>query len=292
MKPAPFEYVAPESLQAALEALGRHGSDAKILAGGQSLMPLLNLRLLKPSVIIDLNQIDELSYIVELPAGLSIGAMTRQSKIEDSELIRRRCPLISEATKHIGHVAIRHRGTVGGSLVHADPSAELPAVALALDANFQVVGSRGIRTIPAQQFFLDYLTTAIGPDEILKEITFPAMQPNTGYAVLEVARRHGDFALAGVVTVLNLDAGGKIADVRIALFGVALTAVRALKMEAALKDHRPDLNIIREASALLDEVTDPPSDIHASAEYRKKVTAILTVRALERALSRCGKGEI
>ena len=290
MKPAPFEYVAPESLPVALEALKHHGSDAKILAGGQSLMPLLNLRLLKPSVIIDLNQIDELSYIVELPAGLSIGAMTRQSKIEDSELIRRRCPLISEATKHIGHVAIRHRGTVGGSLVHADPSAELPAVALALDANFQVVGTRGIRTIPAQQFFLDYLTTAIGPDEILKEITFPAMQPNAGYAVLEVARRHGDFALAGVVTVLNLDAGGKIADVRIALFGVALTAVRALKTEEALKDHKPDLNIFREAVALLDEAMEPLSDIHASAEYRRQVAASLTVRALEKALSRSGRG--
>ncbi|MGH7771173.1 MAG: FAD binding domain-containing protein [Candidatus Binatia bacterium] len=287
MKPAPFEYLAPESFSEALVALAKHAPEAKILAGGQSLMPLLNFRLLKPSILIDLNRIRELGYIKEVPEGLLIGTMTRQSSVERSQLVKERCPLLTEAMKHIGHVAIRHRGTIGGSLVHGDPAAELPSVALALEAKFTVVGRSGDRTIPADEFFIDYLTTAVGPEEILKETIFPSPPPSTGYAVEEFVRRHGDFALAGVTAVVELDQEGKIADSRLALFGVAPTAVRARKTEAALRGERPSLDLFRAAASLLDDVIDPPSDIHASSEYRRKVAAVLTVRALERAVSRC-----
>lgn len=289
MKPAPFEYIAPESLEEALKALKRSGPEAKILAGGQSLMPLCNLRLIKPRVVIDLNRVSKLNVINEVSGGLSIGAMTRQSSVERSLLVRERCPVLSEAIKYIGHVAIRHRGTMGGSLAHADPAAELPAVALALDAKFEVIRNGASRTIPAEDFFIDYLTTALGPDEILKEIIFPALRPSSGYAVEEIARRHGDFAIAGVAAVVDLDSDNKITGARIALFGVAPTAVRARRAEAALKGQRPDPNVIRDATALIEDALDPPSDIHASSAYRKHVAAVLTVRALERAVRLCQK---
>jgi CO/xanthine dehydrogenase FAD-binding subunit len=289
LKPAPFEYVAPESLEEALEALQQNIPDAKILAGGQSLMPLLNLRLIKPKIIIDLHRISGLNSIQEVSGRLSIGATTRQSTLERSQLVRERCPILAEATKHIGHAAVRHRGTIGGSLVHADPAAELPAVALALDATLEVIRNGLSRTIPAEEFFIDYLTTALGPDEILKEIIFPFLQPSTGYAVEELTRRHGDFAIAGVATAVDLDGDAKIADARIALFGVAPTAVRARRAEAALKGQKPDPNVIRDAATLLDDALDPPSDIHASSAYRKHVATVLTVRALERAVQVCQK---
>lgn len=289
MKPAPFEYVAPESLEEALKALKRSGPEAKILAGGQSLMPLCNLRLIKPRVVIDLNCVSKLNVINEVSGGLSIGAMTRQSSVERSQVVKERCPVLSEAIKYIGHVAIRHRGTMGGSLAHADPAAELPAVALALDAKFEVIRNGASRIIPAEDFFIDYLTTALGPDEILKEIIFPALRPSSGYAVEEIARRHGDFAIAGVAAIVDLDGDNKITDARIALFGVAPTAVRARRAEAALKGQRPDPNVIRDATALIEDALDPPSDIHASSAYRKHVAAVLTVRALERAVRLCQK---
>lgn len=292
MKPAPFEYVAPKSLEEALQALKRSGPEAKILAGGQSLMPLCNLRLIKPRVVIDLNRVPKLNVIKEVSGTLSIGAMTRQSSVERSQVARERCPILAEAIKFIGHTAIRHRGTIGGSMVHADPAAELPAVALALDATFKVVRDGKSRTIPAAKFFLDYLTTALGPEEILKEITFPPLRPSSGYAVEEIARRHGDFAIAGVAAVVDLDDDNKIAVARIALFGVASTAVRARRAEAALKGQRPDLHLFRDAAALLDDAMDPLSDIHASSAYRRRAAAVLMVRALEKAVHLCQEREM
>lgn len=287
MKPAPFEYLAPESLEEALAALRHDIPDTRILAGGQSLMPLLNLRLIKPKIVMDLNRVSGLNGIKEVSGSLSIGAMTRQSSVERSPIVKQRCPILTEAIKYIGHVAIRHRGTIGGSLAHADPAAELPAVALALDARFEAVRDGVSRTIEAKDFFVDYLTTALGPDEILKEIVFPAIQPSSGYAVEEIARRHGDFAIAGVVAVVDLDGDAKIADARIALFGVAAIPVRGGRAEAALKGQRPDPNVLRDAARLLHDALDPPSDIHASSAYRMHVVSVLAVRALERAVELC-----
>lgn len=290
MKPAPFEYVAPRSLEGALEALSTHGGDGKILAGGQSLMPLLNFRLVKPACMIDLNRIPELSYIKIVGGDLAIGAMTRQSAVERSQVVHERCPLLAEAIKYIGHVAIRHRGTVGGSLVHADPAAELPAVALALEAYFDVVGPHGSRKVSAEEFFVDYMTTAVGPEEILREIIFPILSPSMGYAVLEVARRHGDFALVGAASALALDESGNINNVRIALFGVGPRTVRACQAEASLKGQWPDPTSFQDAAKLAQDELDPFSDVHASAAYRRQVACVLVERSLEKALSRVRNG--
>jgi CO/xanthine dehydrogenase FAD-binding subunit len=287
LKPAPFEYVAAKSVGEALTALQQNIPDGKILAGGQSLLPLLNLRLTKPKILVDLNGIAGLDDIREAPGGLAIGAMTRQWSVEHSSLVRERCPIVLEAIRYIGHAAIRHRGTIGGSLVHADPAAELPAVALALDAQFEVAGPGKDRAIPADEFFIDYLTTALAPDEILREIVFPVLRPSSGYALEEIARRHGDFAIAGVVAIVDLDDAGKIAESRIALFGVAPTPVRARAAERALIGQEPHVHALRDAAALLESVLDPPGDIRASSAYRKDAAAILTVRALQRALQLC-----
>ncbi len=282
MKPAPFEYVAPANLDEALEVLSQN-SEAKVLAGGQSLMPLLNFRLAKPKLIIDLSRISGLGSIREGSDCLSIGAMARQCSIERSSIVRERCPILAEAARYIGHVAIRHRGTIGGSLVHADPAAELPAIALLLDAKIEVARGAESRTISAEDFFIDYLTTAVACDEIVTEIVFPFRSPASGYAVEEIARRHGDFAIAGVATILEMDARAEIAGARIALFGVAPTAVRARRVEAALKGQKPTANLFRDAAALIGDVIDPLSDIHASSAYRKHVARVLTIRALEKA---------
>lgn len=286
MKPAPFEYVAPGSVEEALSVLQEHVSDGRILAGGQSLIPLLNLRLARPKVLIDLNCLPGLDGIHETAEFLSIGAMTRQSKIERSVAVQERYPLLAEAVGHIGHVAIRHRGTIGGSLAHNDPAAELPAVALVLDAKFEIVRRGETRAVAAEDFFVDYFTTAMAPDEMLHKILLPPLKSSSGYALEEITRRHGDFAIAGVAVVVDLDESEAIRDARIALFGVAPTAVRARAVEAVLQGQKPDANVSQGAGALLSDTLDPPSDIHASSAYRKRVAAVLTARALERAVRR------
>jgi carbon-monoxide dehydrogenase medium subunit len=284
VKPAPFEYLPAQSLEEALAALQRNGPEGKILAGGQSLLPLLNLRLAKPKVVVDLNRVPGLDAIGERPRCLAIGAMARQSAVERSPLVRDRCPILAEAVSHIGHVAIRHRGTIGGSLVHADPAAELPAVALALDAQFEVAGPGGARVIPAEEFFVDYLTTGVKSDEVLREIVFPVLRPTTGYAVAEITRRHGDFAIAGVVALADLDDSGKISAARIALFGVAPMAVRARQAERALIGQAPDDTVLRDGAALVQDILDPADDVRASSAYRTRAAVILTIRALRKAL--------
>jgi len=250
-------------------------------------VPLLNLRLVRPKILIDLNRISGLDPIRVTSEGLTIGAMARQSTVERSSIVKEQCPLLAAAIRHIGHLAIRHRGTIGGSLVHADSAAELPAVALALNATFVVWGDEIPRAMRAEEFFIDYLTTALRPDEILREIVFPVMKPSSGYAVEEIARRHGDFAVAGVVVIVDLDADGEIVDPRIALFGVAPTAVRALVVEQALTGQEPGGELIKDAAALLRDTLDPPGDIRASSAYRKQVAVVLTVRALTKALQLC-----
>jgi CO/xanthine dehydrogenase FAD-binding subunit len=291
MKPAQFEYFAPETVAEAIELLSRHGEDGKILAGGQSLMPLMNLRLARPRALIDINRIAALDHISQDADGeLAIGALTRQRSLEQSKFIQDCNPLLSASMPLIGHFQIRNRGTIGGSLVHADPAAELPAVSLALEAEFTATSARGERRIPAEKFFLGYMATAIEPTELLTEIRFPRWRSGSGWAVEEVARRRGDFAIVGVVILLQLDSSGLCAETRIALFGLEDEAVRSIRGEEILRGNRPEPDIFAEVAKVATEELDPVSDVHASGQYRKEVGAFLIRRALQIALGRARRG--
>lgn len=288
MKPAPFEYVRPASLAEALQTLHQHGDEAKVLAGGQSLVPMMNFRLARPAVLVDLNGLADLAYLRPLDGGLAVGAMTRQRAVEKSALVRERLPLLAEAVPWIGHLPIRTRGTVGGSLVHADPAAELPVVMVALDAELTVARTGGTRTVRAADFFTGYLSTDVAPDEILTEIRVPGLAPGAAVAFLELARRHGDFAIVAAAAAVVPDGKGAIREARIALGGVGPTPVRARRAEAMLAGQRPNAELLAAAAASAREETDPPADIHASAEYRREMSAVFTRRALVAALGRLG----
>jgi CO/xanthine dehydrogenase FAD-binding subunit len=285
MKPARFAYYDPTSVQEVIDLLSQHGDAAKALAGGQSLVPLMNMRLARPEHVIDLNGVAELFFLEEEAGWLRLGAMTRQRQLEKSDLVAERWPLLTRATRFIGHSQIRNRGTVGGSLAHADPSAELPAVMTALDAQFVVRGTKGERTVGPDEFFVTYLTTCLEPDEILVETRVPALPSGSRPAFQEVSRRHGDFALAGAAGIIALDDSGVCQDVRIALFGVAPGPYRAREAEDLLKGEKPTETLLREVSLKAAEQLEPDSDIHASAEYRKEVGAVMVRRALMEA---CG----
>lgn len=286
MKPAPFRYAAPDTVAEALGLLRSYGQDGKLLAGGQSLVPLLNMRLARPSVIIDLNRIRELSYIKEDNGEIAVGAMTRQREAELSPLIRRRLPLLAEALGVVGHPQIRNRGTIGGSIAHADPSAELPAVAAVLQAKMVIRGPKGRRVLTPEEFFLTYLTTALEPDELLVEIRFPVV-PKAGAAFLEVARRHGDYALAGVAVVVSKN-GERVGTCRLAFTGVGPGPVRIPEAEAAVTGNHLTDRVLQDVRKTVEERLDPDSDVHASAEYRKHVAGVLAVRALRFAAERAG----
>jgi aerobic carbon-monoxide dehydrogenase medium subunit len=289
VKPPSFRYVAPRSVDEAAEQLDQHRDEAKVLAGGQSLVPLMNLRLAAPGVLVDVNRIPELAYIREWDGGVAIGAVTRQSELENDPLVAERAPLLKEAALLIGHPAIRHRGTVGGSAAHADPAAELPAVLLALDAEVTATGASGQRSIPAGELFADYLTTTLRPDELLTEVRVPGLPPQSGSAFVELHRRHGDYAIVGAAAVLTLGEDGTIRDARLAMCGVGPTPIRASGVEQALVGRRPDAATLREASALASEAaSDPPSDIHGSAAYRRKMAAVFARRSLKLAAQRAG----
>lgn len=286
MKPAAFDYFAPESLDEALALLGKHASSAKLLAGGQSFVPMANFRLLRPEVVIDLNRIAALSYIDERESGIAIGAMTRHRTVERSDLVRARCPLIARAVPWIGHAVIRNRGTIGGSLSHADPAAEWPVVALALGATLVVRSPRGERLIPAADFFVALLTTALADDEILVEIRFPAVPPRSGAEFLEISRRHGDFALVSVGAQVTLSATGAFEDIRLALGGVGPFAFDAAKEAKRLIGSKPADEDLESLGHRVASAIEPNGDLHASAEYRKEVAAVLVARALRTALAR------
>jgi carbon-monoxide dehydrogenase medium subunit len=265
------------------------GDEAKALAGGQSLVPLMNFRLARPARLVDLNLIAELSYLRVEQDVLRIGAMTRQRELERAPLVADGWPLLQEATAYIGHAQIRNRGTVGGSLAHADPAAELPAVMAALDAELVVRGRRGERTLRSDEFFLGYLSTALAADELLVEIRVPALPPRTGWAFVEVSRRHGDFALVGVAALLTLGEDGTIREARLAFSGAAPTPLRAARAEALLVGERPAEPLFREAGLLASPDLEPESDLHASADYRREVGGALARRALVRAAARAGQ---
>ena len=282
MKAASFEYHAPETAGEALSLLAEFGDEAKVLAGGQSLVPVLALRLARFEHLVDLNRIPALRYVQAANGVTRVGAMTTHAAIGRSAEIRRLVPLLAEATPHIGHFQIRNRGTIGGSLSHADPGAEYPAVALALDAGIVLASARGTRTVAAAEFFTGTFTTTAEPDEVLTEIRFTG-RPH-GCAVLELARRHGDFALAGVACAVELDAAERVESLRLALFGVASTPVRAAAAEQAARGAAAsDLDPEEVGAAALAGVSCV-SDLHADANYRERVAAHLASQAVRQAL--------
>ena len=287
MKPAPFAYVAPRSVAEALAVLAAHAEEAKVLAGGQSLVPLLNMRLARPAVLVDINRIRGLAYLRPRNGMLHVGALTRQRAVETSPLVRRSLPLLLEAVRCIGHPQIRTRGTVGGSIAHADPAAELPAVLAALDGEVLVRGQAGERIIPARSFFTGYLTTALEPTDLLTEIRFPLAGGDTGAAFVELARRRGDFALVGVAAVLRRGEG-TIREARMAFTGVGPGPVRVAEAEGLLAGATPTGKAFTEAGRAAAARLDPDSDIHASGRYRREMAAALARRALELAWQRSG----
>jgi carbon-monoxide dehydrogenase medium subunit len=287
MKPARFDYMAPETVGEAVSLLDGYEGEAKLLAGGQSLMPLLNMRLARPGLLVDLGRVAGLDTIRESGDGLAIGAMTTKRAVEQSALVESRQPLLHAATLWIGHPQIRNRGSVGGSMAQADPAAEYPAVAVALDAELRALGPAGERSIKAEDFFVTYLTTALEPNEVLIEVTFPALGERTGWAFQEVARRHGDFAMAGTAVTVTLDAGGQCSEARIVLFGVGSKPLRARGAEQIVQGERPGEQLYRRAGQKAgEEIDEPLSDVHASAEYRQHLAGALTRRALAEAAAR------
>jgi len=283
MKLPPVDYEAPRTVSEAVELLAEHQDEASVLAGGQSLIPLLALRLAQPALLIDINGVQELSGVSVTDGWVAIGAVTREYVAEESETIADAVPLLAAALPLIGHEAIRSRGTVGGSLAHADPAAELPAVARALDAEFVVRGPSGERVVPAAEWFEGYLTTSRQPDELLTEARFPAAGRGTGVSFQEIARRHGDFAMVGLATSVTLS-GGAISDARLAFAGVSDVPARATAAEQLLAGQRPSAELFDEAARRAASDIDPPSDLHGSAEYRKKVAAALVRRGLREAV--------
>ncbi|MDR7615644.1 MAG: xanthine dehydrogenase family protein subunit M [Armatimonadota bacterium] len=285
MKPPVFDYQDPASVEEALELLARHGAAAKVLAGGQSLMPLLNLRLARPEVVVDINRIDALDYLTEESGWLRVGARVRQRRLEREAEVRRMVPLLTEAVRFVGHPQIRNRGTVCGSLAHADPAAELPAVAVAVGARLVARSRSGVREIPAEEFFTGPLTTALRPDELLAEARFPCTGPDWGWAFLEVSNRHGDYALCAVAA--GVRAGdGRIQDARLAYAGAGPVPVRLREAEAALVEHSDLEEGIRAASAEARRVLQPDGDLHASSEFRRHLAAVLTARTVRLAWTR------
>ncbi|MEH7178033.1 FAD binding domain-containing protein [Neobacillus vireti] len=292
MKPPKFSYLRPNNLQEALNMLAEYGDEAKIMSGGQSLIPLLNMRLSTPGYIIDIGRVEELKGIREEEDALVIGGMTRHVDVEKSALVQEKCPLLTEGIRWVGHNQIRSRGTIGGSIAHADPSAELPCMLTALRGEIVIVSSEGEMTLSPEEFFLSYLLTTLEPNQLVKEIRFPKIKKGSGYAFEEVARRHGDFALVEVAAVIELDHNGTIADAKIALGGANSVPFVPEATEEFLIGKLPDYSIIKEAATLQLDELDPEGDIHGSKEYRRYLSGVLLERALYKAVDRAREGVI
>jgi carbon-monoxide dehydrogenase medium subunit len=286
VKPAAFRYHAARTVDEALALLARTDGDAKLLAGGQSLVPMMNFRLVRPAHLIDLNGIRELAGVSARNGDLVVGAMTRQADAERDPLVRERSPLLAEALPLVGHAAIRNRGTIGGSLAHADPAAELPVVAVALDARLKVRGPAGVRDLAADEFFVSLLTTALAPEEILAEVVLGPWRPGWGWAFQEFARRHGDFAIVSVAVVVALESGRLAQPLRIVLGGVGDRPVRAREAERLLSGEPPTAELFEAAARAAVVALDPPADVHGSSEYRRDVARVYTRRALDAATAR------
>lgn len=286
MKPAIFDYHQAKDFDHACELLSACGEDSKILAGGQSLIPMMNFRLARPKALIDISNIADRNQVTEEAGGIRVRATTVQRFVEKSRAVQARLPLLHDAIRHIAHLQIRNKGTIGGSIVNADPASELPAMCLALDAELEIKSQSGQRTIPAEEFFVTYMTTSLLPDEILTSILFSEPPKNSGWGFHEVARRSGDYALAGSAAVIALDAAGKCTHARLALFSVAATPVRAKHAEELLIGQVYSAELLKEAAQKIQDVVDPEGDVHVTADYRRSVAEVLTVRALEDAFRR------
>ena len=291
MKPAPFDYYAPTTVEQALALLAEHGYEAKVLAGGQSLVPMMNFRLVEPSVLVDLNSIPDLGYIqADEDGGVRIGALTRHYQVEVDPLVAARMPLLHEAVPRIGYPQIRRRGTMGGSLCHADPSAELVAVSVALNGRFRLRSPKGERWVTAQDFFIGLFTTVLEPDELMVEVALPPMPARTGVSFMEVARRLHDFALVGLAAVVTLDEKGVIREARMVFLSAGDRPMQAHRAAEVLAGQAPKPEVIRAAAevAASDDI-DPSSDIHATAEFRRHLAKVLARRALDQACRRAAE---
>ena len=287
MKPSSFRYCAPETVEEALDVLEEHGDEAKALAGGQSLVPLLNLRVIRPAVLVDLNGIESLAHVTQERATVRIGATARQRAVELDGALGERLPLLREALGLVAHIPIRTRGTLGGSVVHADPAAEIPAVTVALGASMHVASREGTRTIPASDFYLGPFLTSLSPTEILLAVDFPPPPAGAGWAFVEVARVHGAFALAGVAALLHAGADGTLDDVRLVLCGVGATPT-ACSVDEIVLGERPSDKLFGRVAQDVHDTVEPFSDGHAGAEYRREVAGVLAQRALRLACARAG----
>ena len=283
MKPPPFDYARADSVAEAVSLLAGRDGDAKLLAGGQSLVPMLNFRLVRPSLLVDVNRVPGLSGVVEGSGALRIGALARHRQLEVSEAVRRRFPVLRAAVRHVAHLAIRNRGTLGGSLAHADPAAELPMMALLLDAKIEVAGPAGPRRLEARAFFYSPLATALDDAEMLTRVELPFLPPATGWGFEEVARRAGDFALAAVAATLSLAAGGKVAEARLAVMGAHDTPLRIDGAEALLAGGPLCPEAVEAAAKAARDAVEPSGDLHASADLRRHLVGVLARRALESA---------
>jgi CO/xanthine dehydrogenase FAD-binding subunit len=290
VKPASFEYHASRDVDEALTLLGDLGDEARILAGGQSLIPLMNFRLSQPAHLVAIAGIEELQYARVDGQELAVGAAARQSDVEHDTTAQEHLPLLVEAVRLVAHPPIRHRGTVCGSLAHADPASELPAVALALGATLVARSSAGARLVPADDFFQSAFTTALAPEELLAEVRFPLDRGN-GHAILECARTHGNFALAGVVAVLHLDDSGGARNVAIVVFGASPRPTRVAAAEL-LEGQRPTDELVDEVAARAADEVETVSDIHGSASYRRRLTRVYVKRSLVRAIARAKEGKV
>jgi carbon-monoxide dehydrogenase medium subunit len=286
MIPNQFEYFAPTSLSEAVSLLSRYKDEAKVLAGGHSLIPLMKFRLAAPKVLIDLGRISDLAYINDVGDEIAIGAMTTHYAIESSRLLKQKSPLLPEAAAAIGDVQVRNRGTIGGSLAHADPAGDFPAAVLALSANVKAVGPRGERWIKAEDFFVDLLTTALQPDEILTEIRVPVNPARTGNAYVKVPQKASGFAICGVAARITVDQNQVCRDLAVGITGIAAIAYRATAVEQALRGQKVDVTTVEAAAQKAVEGVDPSEDIHASSEYRAHLARVYTRRALLAAASK------
>ena len=288
MKPPPFEYYAPTTIEEALDHLAEHGYDAKPLAGGQSLIPMMNFRLAQPSILVDLNNISELSYIrPDENGGTLVGAMTRHKAVGSDPLIAKQVPLVHEAIPNIGTPQVRTRGTFGGSLSHADPSAELVAISVALNAQLKIRSQKGERWVPAGEFFIGSFTSALEPEELLVEINLPSLPERSGWSLMEVARRHNDFALVGVAAVVTLNENGNCETARMAFLSAGDRPMEGHQAAELLKGQAPTAEVILAAAEKAASADiDPGGDIHATAEFRRHLANVLARRALDEAFKR------
>ncbi len=290
MKPAPFEYYAPDSIDQALELLHEHADAAKLLAGGQSLVPAMNFRVVQPGVLIDLNRIEELSFIREEGSVIRVGSMARERHLEFDAAIAQRVPLLTEATPFIAHPQIRNRGTIGGSIVNADPAAELPVLMLALSARLKAKSVSGERWIDAQDFFMGMFTTALEPDEILVEIELPARPTRTGWSFMEVAPRAGDYALMGIAALVTLDENGKCTHAKLVYLNAGDGPVNAKEAGAMLEGESWNDTLIESAAVVASEKEITPfGNIHTSIEFQRHLAKVLTKKALNVAMQRAGE---